>query len=172
MRNPGRQQYYDPFIEGEETQVQLRAIGVQEPGTYILFEDIMDAIRSFALSVDSFKKQQGVHELIMWLEGTSSGFTTEDQVQKNVIFPPEKLEIDAERIELYPDADRKWHARLIDYSGQIIGSVNDGSYDRTWVEEDAAEKYPNLVIWQMEAEDEDSTWTKKGPSSRLWNKKR
>jgi hypothetical protein len=175
MKNPGRQQYYDPYIEGEEetieAQVQLRAIGVQEPGTYILFEDIMDAIRSFALSVDSFKKQQGVHELIMWLEGTGAGFAEEEQTQPGRIFPTkESVEVEAERIELYPDADKKWHARLIDHNGLIIGSVNGGSFDREWVETDAASQYPNLTIHQMEEESDDSTWTHKGPSKRLWNK--
>ena len=178
MRNPGRQQYYDPYIEGEEenieAQVQLRAIGVQEPGTYILFEDILDAIRSFALSVDNFKKQQGVHELIMWLEGTGAGFVEEnEQIPQGIVFSTKEslaLGADAERIELYPDADKKWHARLIDHSGQIIGDINSGSFDQQWVEKDAAEQYPDLIIHQMESEDEDSTWSYKGPSSRIWNK--
>ena len=175
MKNPGRQDYYDPMIEGEtEAQVQLRAIGVQEPGTYILFEDFMDAIRSFALSVDNFKKQQGVHELIMWLEGTASEFGKNeetfdvDNFSKAVL--KDKLEVDAERIELYPDADKKWHARTIDSNGHIIGDINDGSFDREWVEKDAAMQYPDLIIHQMESEDEDSTWNRKGPSPRIWNR--
>jgi len=173
MRSPGKQQYYDPFIEGEdvEAQVQLRAIGVQEPGTYILFEDMLDAIRSFALTVDSFKKQQGVHELISWLEGTGSAFFEgeEEEPEKPLgrIF---KTKADAERIELFPDSDRKWHARLIDHDGNIIGEANNGSFDQQWVEKDAAEQYPDLIIHQMESEEEDSTWMGKGPSPRIWKK--
>ena len=176
MRSPGKQQYYDPFVEGEdaEAQVQLRAIGVQEPGTYILFEDMLDAIRSFALSVDTFKKQQGIHELIQWLEGTASGFGDEESFNVDEVAKPQgrifKTKADPERIELYPDADRKWHARLIDHDGQIIGEVNNGSFDQQWVEKDAAEQYPELIIHQMETEDEDSTWMGKGPSPRIWQK--
>jgi len=170
MRSPGRQQYYDPFIEGEETEVetqlQLRAIAVQEPGTYILFEDMLDAIRSFAFSVDTFAKQQGIHELIMWLEGTGAIFA-EDMPEEQM----KGIKVDnAERIELYPDANKKWHARLIGINGEILGKVNDGSFDRDWVEQDIALKYPNIEIWQMEAEDEDSTWKGKGPSPRLWQR--
>ena len=173
MRSPGKHQYYDPIIEGqeEEAQIQLRAIAVQEPGTYILFEDIIEAIGSFALTVDTFKKQQGIHELISWLEGTGGNFYAEDEEEPNKpvgrIF---KTRADAERIELYPDGDRKWHARLVDHDGNDIGEANGGSFDREWVEKDAAEQYPDLIIHQMESEDEDSTWMGKGPSPRLWKK--
>lgn len=174
MRNPGKQQYYDPFIEGEDTegQVQLRAIAAPEPGTYILFEDILEAIGSFALTVDSFKKQQAIHELIMWLEGSGGEFVSDeeapDQPQKFV--KKFKTKDDPERLELYPDSDRKWHVRAIDHDGNIIGEINAGSFDREWVEKDAAEQYPDLIIHQMESEDEDSTWDHKGPSKRLWQK--
>ncbi len=171
MRSPGKQQYYDPFIEGEnqeEAQVQLRAVAVSEPGTYILFEDMLDAIRSFALSVDTFKKQQGIHELIEWLEGTGAAFYEEEGEDQAVPVKRFKTRVDAERIELFPDGDRKWHARLIDHDGQVIGEANGGSFDREWVEQDAAAQYPDLIIYQMETENDDSTWQGKGPSPRLW----
>lgn len=170
MRSPGKQQYYDPFIEGEdeEAQIQLRALAVAEPGTYILFEDMLDAIRSFALTVDTFKKQQGIHELIMWLEGTGGAFYEEEEEEEKVPLKIFKTKNDPERIELYPDSDRKWHARLIDHDGNVIGEANKGSFDREWVEKDAASQYPDLTIYQMESEDEDSTWKGKGLSPRLW----
>lgn len=173
MRSPGKQQYYDPFVEEirepEEVQVQLRGIAVGSPGTYILFEDFLDAIRAFAFAAEDSKKQQTIYELITWLESTFIG---------GEILPEEDLETgkvlstigDAKRIELYPDADNKWHARLVDNNGLVIGEVNKGSFDRTWVEEDAALKYPKLEIVQLESEDEDSTWTHKGPSKRLWSR--
>ena len=172
MRSPGRQQYYDPFVEGQdaETQVQLRAIGVQEPGTYILFEDMLAAIESFALSVDSFSKQRGIHELLTWLEGSGGQFFEEEEAEEKPVGRIFKTKADPERIELYPDADRKWHARLIDHDGNIIGEVNNGDFNQQFVEKDAAEKYPDLIIHQMESEDEDSTWHGKGLSPRLWKK--
>jgi hypothetical protein len=180
LRNPGKQQYYDPIVQdyAEEDQLQMRAIGVQEPGTYILFEDIVDVIRSFALSVDDSRKRQGLLELIMWLETGSMGLQEPDVVKEddlrasNVSKPVRKFRTkeDPDRIELYPDASRKWHARLVDLEGNVIGPVNDGSFDRNWVEKDAAEKYPELIIHQMESEQDDSTWDHKGPSKRLWDK--
>jgi hypothetical protein len=173
LRSPGKQQYYDPIIEGEEdAQVQLRAIAAPEPGTYILFEDMLDAIRSFALSVDTFKKQQGIHELLQWLEATGDAFYegVEEEGQEAVPVKRFKTRADAERIELYPDGDRKWHARLVDHDGNDIGEANGGSFDRDWVEKDASAQYPDLIIHQMEGEDEDSNWTGKGPSPRLWGK--
>lgn len=174
MRSPGKHQYYDPMIEGEdsEAQVQLRAIAAPEPGMYVLFEDILEAIGSFALTVDSFKKQQAIHELIMWLEGSGGEFIeTEEPTEETPKFVKKfRTKEDPDRIELYPDADRKWHARLVDLDGNDIGEVNDGSFDREWVEKDASTQYPHLIIHQMEHEDEDSTWTGKGPSPRLWRK--
>ncbi len=172
MRSPGRQQYYDPIVEGgeEQEQVQLRAIAVQEPGTYILIEDILDAIMFFSVSLDSFQKQQAIHELVAWLEGIGTGFIEETEDEEKPIGRIFKTKDDPERIELYPDGDRKWHARLVDHDGNDIGEANGGSFDRSWVEKDAAERYPDLIIHQMEDEQEDSTWEGKGPSPRLWKK--
>lgn len=184
MRSPGRQQYYDPFVEGEaseEVQLQIRGIAVGEPGVYILFEDFIETIRSYAFMADDPRKQQAVYELISWLEETLLQEPKRDSSEEGyddvVVLQNQQGRgkiistiDDAERIELYPDADRKWQARLIDKNGLIIGKVNDGSFDRSFVEKDAAYKYPDLEIVQVESEDEDSTWTKKGPSKRLWNR--
>lgn len=181
MRSPGKQQYYDPFVETakeqEEVQLQLRGIGVAEPGTYILFDDILETIRVYAFSAEDSKKQQTIYELINWLESIIlSGEVLEEDFEESISEIKSGRGVivstidEAERIELYPDADSKWHARLIDKNGLIIGRVNDGSFDRDWVETDAAKKYPKLEIVQLESEEEDSTWTHKGPSKRLWNR--
>ncbi len=170
MRSPGKQQYYDPFIEEqEEVQLQLRGIAVSEPGTYILFEDFIDAIRTFAFSAADSKRQQAIYELINWLESTFIGdelYEDEDSLTVGKILHT----VDAERVELYPDTDRKWHGRIIDKNGNILGQVNDGDFNRDWVEKDIKNKYPDLEIVQLESEDEDSTWTIMGPSKRLWKK--
>lgn len=167
MRNPGRQQYYDPIVE-EPTQeavpqLQMRGIAVSEPGVYILLDDFIDAIRSYAFGADDPKKQQAIYELIGWFEETDtlSAITEEDPLQ---------IAEDADKIELYPDADGKWHSRLIDSNGNVMGQINDGSFDRNWVEQDTFEKYPDLEVIQLESENEDSTWKHMGPSKRLWSR--
>jgi len=173
LRSPGKQQYYDPIVEGQDVdaQVQMRAIGVAEPGTYILFEDMLAAIESFALTLDSFAKQRGIHELLDWLEGTGGSFAEETEEPAKPVGRIFRTKDDPAKIELYPDGDRKWHARLVDLEGNDIGEANGGSFDRNWVEEDARQQYPDLEIIQMESEDDDSSWTGKGPSPRLWKKK-
>jgi len=160
------------MIEGEDVdaQTQLRAIAVAEPGTYILFEDIIAAIGSFALTVDSFTKQRAIHELIMWLEGTGGDFPEQEEEAAAPVGRIFGTKEDPDRIELYPDADRKWHARLIDLDGNIINEIGQGDFNQQYVEQLAAEQYPHLTIHQMEAEDEDSTWQGKGLSPRLWRK--
>ena len=184
MRNPGKHQYYDPFVEGEnveEVQLQIRGIAVGEPGLYILFEDFLSAIGSYAFAADDPNKQRTIYELISWLEQTfipgEEGNRANEGYDDVVVLQNQdgrgkivSTIDDATRVELYPDADRKWHARLVDKNGLVIGRVNNGSFDRNWVEKDVAEKYPDLEIVQLESEDEDSTWTHKGPSKRLWGR--
>lgn len=70
---PRRRQYYDPFIqkatqEQEITPVELRGVAVEQTGTYILFEDMLAAIRQYAEMTQSVEIKDAILELVAWFE--------------------------------------------------------------------------------------------------------
>lgn len=77
-------------------------------------------------------------------------------------------ETDQTRIEMYRHSlTEKWEARKIGSNGLIVA---DGvsSHDHDWVQREAERVWPDLMIYMVENEREDSTWTGMGPSPRIW----
>lgn len=80
------------------------------------------------------------------------------------------------RIELYPESDARdgaqgerlrWVGRLIGPDGMIVETApGDFDHDRAMVQ--AQELWPNLTVYELQEESEDSTWTGFGPSPRMW----
>lgn len=86
-------------------------------------------------------------------------------------------EPDLSRIELFPAGPEslgrlpedhgKWIGRRIGSQGEIVGySTGDFNHDAAMAH--AQELWPGLTVYELNAENEDSTWEGHGPSPRMW----
>lgn len=95
-----------------------------------------------------------------------------------IIQVPGKVEgAPTRRIELYPegnvtdggggDQQLRWVGRLIGDQGEVVATAN-GSFDHDDALRQAQELWPDLEVFELREEGEDSTWDGMGPSPRLW----
>jgi len=151
---------------------EIRGFPVTAAGTYVLFEDVVAAIREYAQSLDDPQDGAAIHALAAWL---SSGMEVEPQRAQDTAqalveaMPPEVFEAEPDdvtngvaRVEIFPDNPDdprpRWHARTIDTSGYIIKTTN-GSFDQEWVIQNAQERFPGIEIYLLRHAGEDSKWT-------------
>jgi len=95
-----------------------------------------------------------------------------------IIQAPSRVESASDRrIELYPEQDvrdntvtLRWVGRLVDDSGRIIDKAA-GSFDHDDALRQAQELWPDLQVFELREESEDSTHEGFGPSPRLWQTK-
>ncbi len=79
---------------------------------------------------------------------------------------------DMSRIELYPegapdDPNPKWRGRRIAADGAVV-DVAPGDFDHDQALAQAQDMWPELTVYELRSEGEDSTWEGHGPSPRLW----
>jgi hypothetical protein len=181
-----------------EEQVQMRGFSIPIRGTYVLIDDVIVAIRSFAQSLDDPELGAFAHEIANWISG---GIPPEVDSSPHVGVAPQPLEQigeagdtpevfgaedgddspDVDRVEIYPDPPDdprpKWYARSIDTGGYII-KVTNGSFDQEWVIQNAQERWPGKSIHLLKNAGDDSKWIEDGtrgvfpsqgpPIRRLW----
>lgn len=86
-------------------------------------------------------------------------------------------ETDYRRIELFPagaeslarlpQEQGKWIGRRIAYDGSIAEEAP-GDFDHDTALAQATSLWPGLMVYELNAENEDSTWDGIGPSPRIW----
>jgi hypothetical protein len=174
--------------------MQIRGFPVAIGGTYVLLDDVVTALREFAQSLADPEQGAVVHEVATWLV---SGERT-SEFPFNAADPhavdyqePGTVEIygaeaddnipDVDRIEIYPDPPNdprpKWYARSVDTGGYIL-KVTGGSFDQSWVIQNAQERWPGISVHMLTSAGEDSKWVEDGtrgvfpsvgpPVRRLW----
>jgi len=143
---------------------EIRGIPVQAPGTYVLLEDVVAAVREYAQAQDDPNAGALVHDLATWLDG---GLPPHPHEQS----PPSQPEVHGAeiddvtegvaRVEIYPDNPDdprpKWYARTVDTGGYILKTTN-GSFDQEWVIKNAEERFLGIQIYLLNHAGEDSKW--------------
>ena len=182
-----RHDFYEPQ-EGESPPMQIRGFQVGIGGTYVLMDDVITALRAFAQSLDDPSGGAIVHECASWLqEGaaplpvlaaeTSAATLTEPPYGQEA----DDVTLDVARIEVFPDPPEdprpKWYARSVDTGGFVLKTTG-GSYDQSWVIENAEQRWPKIPIHVLRNAGEDSKWIEDGtrgvfpskgpPVRRLW----
>lgn len=86
---------------------------------------------------------------------------------------------DLSRIEMFPAGPEsesrlpqdigKWIGRRINPDGSIAEEAS-GDFDYERALHQAQDLWPGLTVYELRAENEDSTWDGSGPSPRLWQK--
>ena len=184
-------QFYEPLIKEEQPQTTaLRGFQVQIGGVYVLLDDVVTVLREYAQSLEDAEQGALVHEIATWLvSGERPSQTFESSIEALGHEPITKalagtepphgqedddVTPDVERVEIYPVKTARgirWHARSIDTGGNIM-KVTDGSFDQTWVIQNAEDRWPNVPIHLVQNAGDDSMWLereRKGPSpKRLW----
>lgn len=171
----------------ENEQLAIRGFQMPVAGTYVLLEDVVGAIRSYAQSLDDANDGALIHELGSWLSQSLPPAVDEPiesvELESVEVYGAEDIDEsrDLDRIEIYPDPPDdprpKWYARMIDTGGFIMRTTN-GSFDQEWVIQNAQERWPGKSIHLLKNAGEDSKWTEdatrgvfpsKGPPiRRLW----
>lgn len=176
---PRQPDFYDPQV-GDSEPMEIRGLQVQITGTYVLLDDVVTTLRAYADSVDSV----AVHEAANWLQGgappmpmpaeTTQAPRPEESVESVHGAEPDDVTLDVDRVEIFPvetASGVRWHARSIDTGGNIMKTTN-GSFDQTWVIENAQERWPGIGVHLLRSAGEDSMWEERGrlgPSpKRLW----
>jgi hypothetical protein len=146
-------------------ETQIQGFHIEMSGTYVLISDVVAALRAYAQSLEDPNDGAAVHGAVGWLD---AGATPEAQVPvEEVREAPHGAEADdvtegVDRIEIYPDPPDdprpKWYARSIDTSGYII-KVTDGSYDQSFVIQNAEQRFPGIPVHLLKSAGEDSKWT-------------
>jgi len=174
---PRQRQFYDPQIDdGSPQETILRGFQVQIGGTYVLLDDVVTVLRMYADSIDSI----AVHEAANWLISGQQLPEIESQDRTpdttNIAHEvhgaePDDVNLDVDRVEVFPNEEGKWFARSIDTGGNIMKTTN-GSFDVNWVVQNAEDRWPGIPIRIVASESSDSMWEergRKGPSpKRLW----
>lgn len=146
---------------------EIRGIPVQAPGTYVLMEDVVAAIREYAQAQDDPNAGALVHDLATWLDGGVPEEVQKQEVIQEIvqeIFGAEADDVTngVARVEVYPDNPDdprpRWHARTVDTSGYIIKTTA-GSFDQAWVIQNAQERFPGIEVFVLRHAGEDSKWT-------------
>ena len=156
---PRQRHYYEPIMQENVTpdlsEVQLA--GFEADGaTYVRLSDIVGAVELYASTVE-MPERGLVMDIARWLAASDTAEAEEDPGV-------------AVRVEVFPDADGKWHARSIAENGQIL-KVTNGSFDEHYVIKDASDRWPGLQIYRIQHEEQDTMWQQAGrfgPSHRLW----
>ena len=144
---------------------------IAAPGTYVLMEDVIAAIREYAQSLDDPHSGGIIHELATWLGGgehpreavplgmEALGFEPKTTAVAGTDAPPLHPAEDSDpfdlehvyRVELYPhppdDPKPKWYARSVDNEGNILWTSN-GAFDYEYVHKTATERWPGKPIFQ------------------------
>lgn len=161
---PSRRHYYDPIVQspGEPSlPPEVRAIELPIAGHWLLARDVVALLRYEAQMHGHAEVRDYLSRLAdIWDMGNGNGETMAFEPQ---VYDPPTLE----RVELFPDAAGKWHGRSIDVNGDIV-EVLPGDFNIRGAEAQIAERWPDLTIYQLEREIDDSTWDRMGPSPRLW----
>lgn len=74
---------------------------------------------------------------------------------------------DLSRIEMYMDEEYRWWARRIAPDGSLTGETRHGT-QRDDVLALAQAAWPDLTVYELRNESDDSTWEGTGPTPRLW----
>lgn len=164
--------------------MDIRGFQTQAVGTYVLMDDVIAAIREYAQSLDDPHSGGLIHDLATWLDGGQHPLEEGPVQEIKDIFGAEESDATdvVDRIEVYPDPPDdprpKWYARTVDTSGYII-KVTSGSFDQSWVIENAEERWPGRPIHLLKHAGEDSKWVEDAhrgafpsvgpPTRRLWD---
>ncbi len=140
--------------------------GFQAPtaGTYVLLPDVVSAIRAYAQSLEDPNAGALIHDLASWLDGGADPEVEQPVTEDPVPHGAEEDDVTegVARVEIYPDPPDdprpKWYARTVDTSGFII-KVTDGSYDQSFVIENAQQRFPGVSVFLLKSAGEDSKWT-------------
>jgi len=146
---------------------EIRGIPVTAPGTYVLLEDVVAAIREYAQAQDDPNAGALIHDLASWLDGgvpeapESTSFQVQDEMNEVHGAEHDDVTEGVARVEIYPDNPDdprpKWYARTVDTSGYIIKTTN-GSFDQSWVIQNAEERFPGIPVHVLRHAGEDSKW--------------
>lgn len=164
-----RTEYYDPIVESRATRQAspIRGFPVTIGGTYVLLDDVITVLREYAQSLDNPDDSAIVHEVATWLQSGAQEVQETAQVTVPELEPVETyLTPDVDRVELFPTESaeggaRKWHARSIDTSGNVL-KVTGGSFDKSYVERDAFERWPGISVYEVQDENESSQERERG----------
>jgi hypothetical protein len=153
----------------------IRGIHVEAGGTYLMLEDVVQSIREYAQSLDDPNAGAAIHDLASWLGASSmpaatAGITAVPTEQHGA--DEEKIiaslqaaqDLTVYRVELYPDPPEdprpRWYARSVDADGTILHTTA-GSYDYDYVYKQAAERWPDKPIYQLNKWADDSVFLEK-----------
>ena len=161
-----RQTYYEPQV-GDTEQIQMRGFPVPITGTYVLLDDVISALRSYAQAYE----ESAVDEAATWLGSGRSSLLPPYGEQLPVpqleqVSVESGSDPDVDRIEVYPDdpdAIRpRWIARACDATGKILHNTN-GSFDQEYVIRDAGERWPGAPVHLVADYSHDTVWEENDP---------
>jgi hypothetical protein len=171
-----RQQFYEPLIQEDAAQMEIRGFAVTIGGTYVLLDDIVTALREYAHALSEAEQAALIHEVATWLQAGDRRLPEREEIPPvgNGAVNPSELTPDVERVEIFPvetARGRRWHARSIDTSGNVMKATA-GSFDKTYVERDARDRWPNTPLYELQDENERSMTKergKRGYAHELWS---
>ncbi len=162
---------------------QIMGFQVPATGTYVLLDDVVAALRSYAQSLEDPNAGALVHDVASWLDGGATPEVEAPAPEASVPHGAEEDDVtpDVARVEIYPDPPDdprpKWYARTVDTGGYIL-KVTNGSFDQAFVIRNAEERFSGIPIRLLKHAGEDSKWIEDehrgafpslGPSTRrLW----
>lgn len=164
---PSRRDFYDPFVQGAvpepEQASPIRGFQMEAPGTYVLLEDVVTAVREYAQSLDDANAGALIHDVANWLQSGETPPQQEAATPSMSMLPP--IADDA-RIEIYPTESGsgriKWYSRLMARDGVLVAEQGNGSFDRSEVEVQAEQRWPGIPMYEVQDENERSVWSERG----------
>lgn len=166
-----KQMFYEPLIQEEQESMQIRGFHTDIAGTYVLMDDVVSALREYAQSLEDPNDGALVHGVATWL---SDGAQMQERpaevapvAANEEIYGAEHDDVtpDVDRVELFPVEEvagkRKWYARSVDTAGNVM-KVTNGSFDKTFVEKNARDRWPGITIHEVQDENERSMFKERG----------
>lgn len=189
---PPRHRFHDPIVQEEAPPEPIHALLIERPGIFLHVDDvvaILSQAEGLLAALDYFKAISVLDEnpeevmpvnpyvpdpntaVPLTVTPAAEPTVTSDEDPRSA---GESLAADPNpevaRVEVYPDAEGRWHARPVDAGGNIL-AVTEGSFDRDYVESDAAERWPSKEQFELGDSMGDSLWDEQ-VSTFGWNGRR
>jgi len=159
---PPKQRHYEPIVESVHDPFRdrtyttpemptVRALDIPLAGHWLYADDVVDLLRAYAGVVGGEAAEALTDVADTWDRPKRDSSDTAEPT----------------RVELYPDASGKWIARSVDIKGRVQEWL-EGDFNIRNVELQIEQRWPGLPIYQLQSENDDSTWEGLGPSPRLW----
>ena len=153
--------------------MQIRGFGISIGGTYVLLDDVVTALHTYANSYHD-PDDANVHEAATWLQAAIHAgpvdfpgeHVTEESQDVPVFGIVDDMVGQVDRIEIYPDdpeaKEPRWIARACDDTGRIL-RVTNGSFDQEYVIRDAQERWPDKPTHLVVDYSHDTVWEENDP---------